>query len=153
LLWTSWAETYSPTRAGVLRKNESPRGIPFGNLVAFRSPDQCHCSVPGVPDLASITPSPPQCCPAAESHKLGNLLYCVTVPSGMGAASVMALGCLLCLLVGGQLATAARQPQDSSMTVDRRHKHKHPYSAPAGWFIQVSVRCGHTFGTHQAHLA
>jgi hypothetical protein len=63
----------------------------------------------------------------------------------MAAAPAMALGCLLFLLIAGQLATAARQPQDSSMAVERRHhKHKHPYSTPAGWFIQVSVHCEHT---------
>lgn len=43
---------------------------------------------------------------------------------------------VLLLLVAVQLADAARQPQDGVLAVEKK-KHKHPYTAPTGMFIQV----------------
>jgi hypothetical protein len=43
---------------------------------------------------------------------------------------------LLLLLAAVLLADAARQPQDGVLAVDKK-KHKHPYTAPTGMFIQV----------------
>jgi hypothetical protein len=53
----------------------------------------------------------------------------------MATQQVLCLA-LLSLLLASQLAAAARQPQQSSMAVDKKHK-KHPYTAPTGMFIQV----------------